>query len=140
MACRTDTIYEISVVEPHCFYKAVSYHRNGTKGKSQWRITVDEEISVFVWSLATESFKEDKAWGLYLNGNTPQVIGVLENGEASYLGRFAGTNNEWHGYPGDYKRTRGDIPPFAILLDWTSQNYISKSSMLRIQRQLPCSL
>ena len=47
---RTDTEYDMAVEYPLLeisgYYKAVSFHRNGTPDKSQWTISVDDEFDL----------------------------------------------------------------------------------------------
>ena len=139
---RTDTKYDVKIVDALHHYIAVSYHRNGTSGKSQWTISVPDEISVFTWGMSNKFKIDNKCWGLFLNDKKTEVVGLLTNNEESRIARFVcGTSDStWHGYPADYKRAIGDIPTDEILRIWVSKSYISKSKMLKIQQQKPCGL
>lgn len=139
---RTDTKYNVVINQSTHHYIAVSYHRNGTFGKSQWTISVPDEISVFTWGMKNEFKIGNKCWGLFLKDNKPEVVGLLANNEESHIARFVCgiSDSTWHGYPADYKRAIGDIPTDEILRIWVGNNYINKSKMLKIQQQKPCSL
>lgn len=145
---RTDTPYNINdlfgiKVEDYSnyVYKAVSYHRNGTAHKSQWIIGVDEEIGLFVYAITANSIGECRGWALYIKDGVRNVVGLTIDREESYIGVFErSTELEWHGYPGDYKRSDKDIPHTTILQNWKNNGYITKSHMSHIQHQQPCNL
>lgn len=145
---RTDTPYDINALygidakeKGNYVYKAVSYHRNGTANKSQWTIGVDEEVGLFVYAIETKSIGESRGWTLYIKSGVRKVVGLTVDGGESYIGVFErSTESEWHGYPGDYKRSDKDIPHTAILQKWANSGYISKSHMSHIQHQQSCNL
>ena len=143
---RTDTPYNIKelfddIETENCVYKAVSYHRNGTANKSQWLIDVFDEIVLFVNAITLEYIVGTRGWNVLVRNQQLVPIGVTVQGEPSYIGRFTSTGNgEWHGYPGDYKRSVSDIPHSKVLHKWVENAYITKAAMLRIQLQKPCNL
>ena len=145
---RTDTPYDINVMfdldaeEYGSYtYKAVSFHRNGTSRKSQWKISVDEEVNFFVTAIEKKHIHKDRGWEISIKNGIKKSIGRTVKGEDSYIGVFeCSTKLEWHGYPGDYKRSDKDIPPTTILQEWVNNKYITKSHMSHIQLQMPCNL
>ena len=142
---RTDIPYNIKelfdIGKENYVYKAVSYHRNGTANKSQWQIGVFDEIVLFANAIKLEYIVENRGWNVFLQHQQLLPVGVTAQGEPSYIGRFTSTGNgEWHGYPGDYKRSVSDIPHSRVLHKWVENAYITKASMLRIQQQRPCNL
>lgn len=145
---RTDTPYNINDlfginadVFGNYVYKAVSYHRNGTANKSRWIIGVDEEIGLFAYAIVAKSIYEYRGWALYIEDGVRYVVGRTVSGEDSYIGVFTrSTEIEWHGYPGDYKRSDKDIPHTAVLQNWKNNGYITKSHMFHILHQQPCNL
>lgn len=142
---RTDTPYNIkelfNIGTEDCVYKAVSYHRNGTADKSQWQIEVFDEIVLFANAVTLGYIVGNRGWNVMVHDQQLVPIGVTTQGEPSYIGRFAFTGNgEWHGYPGDYKRSVSDIPSTKVLYKWVENAYITKATMSRIQKQKPCNL
>ena len=108
---RTDVTYnikeefELEGIVDEYRYMAVSYHRNGTSGKSQWMISVDEEIGLFADAIKEDNIISNNGWMLLIRDGQRRKVGVTANHEDSYIGRFRrSTEVEWHGYPGDYSQ------------------------------------
>ena len=143
---RTDTEYDMAVEYPLLeisgYYKAVSFHRNGTPDKSQWTISVDDEFDLFAKTKLDGQIYDDKGYNLWIVNETAEVLGYTEHGSETRMARFEdGTRSDhWHGYPANYLRAKNDIPPMALLRDWKAKGLIRKSDITRIKQQKPCSL
>lgn len=143
---RTDTDYDMSIEYPEKnitgIYTAVSYHRNGTANKSQWTISVDEEIDLFADTKQKGQIYEDKGHALWVIDAKAEVLGLTEKGNETRLARFEDGNriDHWHGYPANYLKAKNDIPPMELLLKWRNQNLITKADITRLKQQKPCSL
>lgn len=63
---RTDVEYDMAVEYPMLkisgYYKAVSFHRNGTPDKSQWIISVDDEFDLFAKTKLDGQIYDDKGY------------------------------------------------------------------------------
>ena len=143
---RTDVEYDMATEYPDYqiagYYKAVSYHRNGTCGKSQWTISVDDELDLFAEAKRDGQLFDDKGYAIWIIDNNAGVLGVTEHDSETKLARFVdGTRSDhWHGYPANYLRAKNDIPPMTLLKLWKDRGLIEKSDMTRMKNQKPCSL
>ncbi len=135
MIFLSNTEYDLSTFfSINGFYKAVGYHRNGNPNKSQWLISVDEEINCFVVTIENRWISDDhRGWGISADC---KVLGKTTSKNDTYIARFEEDRyalNHWHGYPADLSRNQ-DIPLGFILIDWKQQNYITKSQYSKIRR------
>lgn len=143
---RTDVEYDMTAEYPEFkisgYYKAVSYHRNGTPDKSQWIISVDDEFDLFAQAKRDCQIFDDKGHALWIIGDAACVLGYTEHQSETRLARFEdGTRSDhWHGYPANYLRAKNDIPPMSLLRLWKDQGLIRKSDITRLKQQKPCSL
>lgn len=143
---RTDVEYDMATEYPNYqiagYYKAVSYHRNGTGGKSQWTISVDDEIDLFAVAKRDGQIFDDKGYAIWIIDSKAGVLGVTEHDSETKLARFVdGTRSDhWHGYPANYLRAKNDIPPMTLLRLWKDRGLIEKSDITRMKTQKPCSL
>lgn len=128
--------YDLSVEYPSItgYYTSLDYHRNGNPRKSQWLISVDEEIHCFVDTKHNNWISDShKGWGI---NSDCKVLGKTTTNRETYIARFEEDSNKhdhWHGYPADLGRPQ-DIPLDFILLDWRQRNYINKSQYSKIRR------
>lgn len=143
---RTDVEYDMSVEYPDFdiigYYKAVSYHRNGTSGKSQWVISVDEEIELFAKAKRDKQIFDDKGYAIWIISDKACVLGVTDLNSETRLARFVdgSRSDHWHGYPANYLKKKNDIPPMSLLKEWKDKGLIEKSDLTRMKYQKPCSL
>lgn len=143
---RTDVEYDMSFEYPDYeiagYYTAVSYHRNGTVGKSQWTISVDDEFDLFAKAKRDGQLFDDKGYALWIVADAACVLGLTEHESETRLARFEdGTRSDhWHGYPANYLRAKNDIPPMSLLRLWKVEGLIEKSDLIRLKQQKPCSL
>lgn len=143
---RTDTDYDMSVEYPdyeiNGYYKSVSYHRNGTAGKSQWIITVDNEIDLFAKAKRDEQIFDNNGYAIWVIDEKTGVLGYTENNSETRLARFVdgSRSDHWHGYPANYLKKKNDIPPMTLLKKWKEKGLIEKSDLTRMKYQKPCSL
>lgn len=70
------------------------------------------------------------------------VLGHNNRREELKIAKFVdGSQNDvWHGYPADYLRNKHDIPHTTVLTTWKSLGYISKSTLNKLRRGIPCNL
>lgn len=164
---RTYTLDIIKKSNPYqtenysCFYTHKEDHRDGTRPKSQWTCTLDEEFTIFKDALNNEwckleefKYKKTKykrlcspngrAWGLRYENDKFLKLGKLnESGmpiESLSVSVFVeGTPNSWHGYPANFTK-RQDRPLDHVLKKWKDLDYIRKRDILKIKRGAVCSL
>ncbi|MBS1073764.1 hypothetical protein JK176_02570 [Gluconobacter sp. Dm-73] len=121
-------------------YKPKSDHRDNTHGKSQWTISLPEEVKIFTLAMGNKWISDKWGWGIYTNAGQVAVLGVDKDHKTTlFLSRFDENAGEWHGYPVNYKEKQ-QKPPSIILLDWVDQNIITKVQMRRIVRSQPCRI
>lgn len=143
---RTDIDYNMAEEFPDDnitgIYRAVSYHRNGTKSKSQWLISVDDEIGLFANAKKEGYTSIGTGHSVWVVDSQLLDLGITTSGITTKLARFVdGTHTDnWHGYPANYISAKSDIPPTCVLHKWADQNFISKSDITKIQKQRPCKL
>lgn len=144
-----------------CYYTPKEDHRNGTRPKSQWLCTLDEEFAIFKDALKNEwcrieEFKYNKkkyqrllspngrAWGLkYENDEFVKLGERNESGlpkDQLYVSVFVESDPcRWHGYPANFIKTQ-DRPLDHVLKSWKDLGYVSKKDMLRIKKGAVCTL
>jgi hypothetical protein len=128
--------------------ESVSYsvhpsHRNRAIGKSQWTVSETTEKNVFARMLDNEWIQGNVGWGVHVNRERLQYVGVSADGQRKLvLAKFVdgNANNEWHGYPADHQRSNSDIPASEILKKWLSENIMSAAKIRKISKGQPCSL
>ncbi len=123
-------------------YTSVSYHRDGSSGKSQWIITIEEECNCFINAVTHHwIIKNSIGWGVKMDSTiTLEIVGRNINGESLKFAKFIGDRNNWHGYPADYRRKTEDIPLISILLKWQKLGFIKKHHISKIRSGKICSL
>ncbi|MBR6178066.1 MAG: hypothetical protein IKQ70_09330 [Bacteroidales bacterium] len=138
MSYTVNIEYDLSYKYPLIsgYYTALDYHRNGSPKKSQWLISVDEEISCFVFAKQNDwiSKEDHKGWGIT---DDCKVLGKTTANKETFIARFEEYDynlDHWHGYPADLGRPQ-DIPADFVLLDWYKyKKYITKSQYSKIRR------
>jgi hypothetical protein len=145
MTYRFDEPFATSVGE---LYAVKSDHRNGSKQKSRWEVSPQEEVAVFerACKASWSSSSGEQAWGLHLIAGKPSALGSASSDPSSkerlWLAKFVRNALPvfWHGYPARYRRKKQDCPPVSVLQDWWSRGYIQKHEILKIRSCRPCSL
>ncbi len=141
MTYRQDTELELQETEPSKYFIS-SQHRNGNPNKSIWTISLEEEVNCFIQTISNNWKAGVEAWGIKLNGNTLQVVGISNNKYELKLAKFVdGTNTDvWHGYPADHMYKAQDRPTTEILKLWVTEGYLSKAKMNKIRQGQLCNL
>jgi hypothetical protein len=117
-------------------------HRNASPTKSQWTITVQEELMAFQLSHARRWLNAGVGWGLHLVDGQPAYLGVLRDTQSrAFLAKFVGSETQpvWHGYPADHCRTH-DQPAVAVLDDWLRSRLLKRQIIRKISKGQPCKL
>jgi hypothetical protein len=124
-------------------YAAHPAHRNRTPDKSQWTITVRQEVWCFDCSLRNSWLENRMGWGLHLVGGKPKVLGVSADGMTPLAVAFFRDPNRrryWHGYPADLKRRPSELPPERIRQEWLDKGLLPPAKLRKIMRGQPCIL
>ena len=118
-------------------------HRDNTHVKSQWTITVDEEVLCFRLTCERTWFLDDRGWGLHLTDGKAQYLGVgLDRNQRLFVARFEGDlpKQYWHGYPADHVRRADDIPAEAVAGEWIAEGYLPPSKVRKLLKGQRCKL
>jgi hypothetical protein len=119
-------------------------HREESRAeKSQWRITLDQEIACFVLMREQSWGSHRQGWSLHLREARVHYLGVgVDRKRQLFLAKFLGEPEaeRWHGYPADYLTFPQDIPGGPILLAWVELGYLSRAKMRKILCQQPCRI
>jgi hypothetical protein len=124
-------------------YASKPDHRDKTAVKSQWTITVEQEVECFRLTHARRWFVDDRGWGLHLEDGTVAYLGVgIERTQQLFVARFEGDRNNsyWHGYPADHTRRTDDIPTEEIALEWIADNLLARSKVRKLLKGQRCKL
>ena len=133
----------IEEIDSGVFYSHHPDHRNRTKNKSQWLITLDEETTCFRSSLNQGWLFNNIGWGLHFqDGNLTYLGFAQDHGTRVFVAKFVDSNNQqsWHGYPADHRRNLADIPTQEVLSIWLNGNIIGAAKIRKLCKGQPCSL
>lgn len=140
MAKTTNVLYDLGKEYPLLkikgFYTSLKYHRDKNPKKSQWIVSVDQEVDCFAQTKSENWISKDRGWGIIIQNKRLGKIGISVLGEDLSIARFECKNNndEWHGYPADLKNKTDDIPIDDVLIVWRNSGYINKSEFIKIRR------
>ena len=115
-------------------------HRRQSKyahQKSQWTISQQEELAVYQNSINNNWLAGVFYWGLHLQGNAPQQLGVYKQPSSFGLkiAKFVGDQqNNWHGYPVAHWLSPWDKPTDEVLMKWKDAGIINKAKMAKIHK------
>ena len=118
-------------------------HRDGARGKSQWRISRDDETGCFDRARANRWLVEVErvGWGLHLPAGKPDYLGVARDHETKvFVAKFTEDQDVWHGYPADHRRNHRDIPVDDVLAGWMREGLLKPAKIRKIGRGQPCRL
>jgi hypothetical protein len=124
-------------------YASKPDHRDNTVVKSQWTITVEQEVGSFRLAEAQHWFDDDRGWGLHLENRSAAYLGLgIDRTHRLFVARFEGARNNtyWHGYPADHTRRTEDIPTEWIALQWIAENYLPKPKVRKLLKGQRCKL
>lgn len=116
-------------------YQSNPKHRDGTRNKSQWRITLQDEVMLFGWAFEKNSFDKKYYWGVIKQGNKCKELGTTYRHRGSRIARFEHSNPPeiWHGYPVDYIHDpQNDCPGRALLYIWKDMGIITKHGIAKL--------
>lgn len=127
-------------------YIVVDYHRKASyiANKSQWLVTIDEEMDCFRNTINNNWKENENGWGIRWDAGH-RVLVVLGKSVSQYDLKIAKFTkdvnlNHWHGYPADWQQRTQDRPPIKILNDWRTTGFISKHKMAKIRNGKKCDL
>lgn len=120
-------------------------HRNSSFSaqKSQWTITIHEEIECFTMATGAPWFGKDCYWGLCPGQSSLRPVGMAPPPHSCpvHFAKFVGdTLHNWHGYPIAHWVAPYDKPPEVVLKGWQTNGIISKPQFSRILRGKKCAL
>lgn len=118
-------------------------HRDGTPGKSQWKISASEEVACFRATESASWFRGLAAWGLHRPSGRLAYVGVGRDGHtALFVAKFVGApfNGGWHGYPADGTQHVADIPHSAVARDWLDAGVVPPAKVRKLMRGQRCVL
>lgn len=118
-------------------------HRDNTATKSQWTISIEQEVGCFGFSHSRRWLENDRGWGLHLEDGSASYLGIgIDRSHRLFVARFEGdrSNTYWHGYPADHTRRIGDIPTERIALPWIAENYLATSKVRKLPKGQRCKL
>ena len=118
-------------------------HRNKTKEKSQWTVSHQDEVSIFIDAYTRTWVSEDNAWGVFFSNGNLDYLGVAQDHVTQiFIAKFVNDviHNNWHGYPANYQIHSQDIPEESILKNWLDNDILPKSKINKIARGKPCKL
>jgi hypothetical protein len=126
------------------YYIIVSQHRVPTnRHKSYWIINCTGELESFQLTILEKWYQPYKGWGVYLSGDgNMNELGRNSFDEILKIAKFIDStkNNQWHGYPADYRRKVQDRPPTEILVKWRNEGIIEKHCISKIRAGKVCNL
>ena len=120
-------------------YLSNPQHRDRTKGKSQWTITLKDEIACFNVACAKHWTDKGNGWGLHYSGEVLAYLGVAQDHQTRvFIAKFVENEGIWHGYPADHQTNRQDVPAEPILAIWMKTEVLRPAKIRKIMRGQPC--
>ena len=120
-------------------------HRNASPAKSQWTISMEDELRCFMRSTQSDWRDERGQWSLHLPDGEPEVLGKT----AKFSGRqicvkicrfVTDSSDRSHGFPADYRKHTHERPTFTTLVKWHDAGFIAKHEISKVLKAKPCSL
>ena len=119
-------------------------HRDGNPNKSQWIIIEADEKSLFEtsYSAGWKDTENKKCFGIKKSETNIIVLGKCKDRITNLkIAKFVSDHQDnWHGYPANYRTNQQDKPTTNILQKWVEENLITKSKMGKIARGQKCNL
>lgn len=129
-------------------YLSKQDHRDGTRIKSQWTISFEDEKAAFM--RATTSGWISNAtlrWGLHLTPSVPSALGSSAQAFGAptrnlFIAKFVdgNANDSWHGYPADPYKNQHDIPPSTVLKLWLGLSFLRPATIRKLVKGQLCAL
>lgn len=127
------------VLRPGLVYTHHLAHRDGTREKSQWQISMLQERRCFVHGLRCRWGTATTTWGLHVRGGRVLQLGIgRDHCSPAYIAKFVCDQGiqEWHGYPVDPKR-KGDKPTPEVLRAWLDEGVLGEAKIRKIKGGQP---
>ncbi len=142
MPYPVDTEIDLTIHQTGKYIISSQHRRRGNPNKSIWTISFEEEVNCFIQALNSNWKTGTEAWGIRLNGNILQVVGLNNYRQELKLAKFVDGNkiNIWHGYPADYMSKAQDRPATNILKAWVNNGFLTKAKMSKIRLGQSCNL
>ena len=126
-------------------YTPHGHHRNGSfaSQKSQWVISLNEEIAAYNNAWTKRWGTHQCFWGLHFTAAGIDVLGVSPAPDAHRLkiAKFVGDDRDnWHGYPVAHWLSPWDKPQEEILKAWKDAGLINGPTFSKIHRGKRCNL
>lgn len=118
------------------------HHRDTSRRyeKSQWVISIPEELNCFNLAVASGWAEDSNCWGLHLANQNPMVLGQYGVVNSAYIAKFVTDQNIWHGYPVVHWNTPYDRPGQNVLNAWQAAGFITRPVKSKIVRGKKCDL
>ncbi|MFL0361674.1 hypothetical protein ACH0BF_01480 [Pseudobacillus sp. 179-B 2D1 NHS] len=125
-------------------YILANHHRNRqNSNKSLWTITQTEEVESFrLLCMNSWIVDNDKGWSIHRINNSNRILGRSTQNDDVQIAKFVDSSNnqQWHGYPVDYRKSMHDRPKSKILKDWVRKGIIKRADMSKILRGKGCTI
>jgi len=119
-------------------------HRDGNPHKSQWTVSQAAECSLFNTSNSSGwlDFSSKKGFGINKTEAAIDQLGLwTDRVTVLKIAKFVGDQqDQWHGYPANFRQNAQDRPTTTILRKWNYVDYITKAQMGKITRGQKCDL
>jgi hypothetical protein len=120
-------------------------HRNAAfaSQKSQWVISVSDELVCYQKSQQEQWVCGEAYWGLHLVQLSPSLLGTSQQPSPSplHIAKFVGDlNGNWHGYPVAHWLSPYDKPAVNVLNSWLESGMINRPKYAKIHRGKKCTL
>jgi hypothetical protein len=119
-------------------------HRDKSPNKSQWTITVADELVCFREADQRAWLLVDEGWGLHLTAGLPAYLGVaaVDQTRKLFIAKFVVSHVPpvWHGYPADPQSNEQDIPGEVILGRWLDSGLLPASKIRKVGKKQACRL
>lgn len=130
---------QVLAYQPHIHHRSQQYAAQ----KSQWTIPIGEEHACYALSVQQNWASANDYYGLHMQGNVPQPLGVTRLPEAITvcIAKFVSADGiDWHGYPAAHWLSPYDKPDEHILQAWLASGLISMPKFRKIHGGKKCSL
>ena len=122
-------------------YSPNPQHRNRTPEKSQWSISLAQEIAYFNTTYANQWIDNNNGWGLHYSEGRLDYLGLAQDYITRvFIAKFVGDRGTWHGYPADHQQNQQDIPTERIRTIWINTNVLRPAQIRKITKGQPCRL
>lgn len=120
-------------------------HRNAAPGKSQWKVTPQEEANIFAHAVHAQWIVDGvTGWGLYRPINNVAYLGVDQTHTVDvFIAKFVrdpANASTWHGYPVINTERSTDVPHPSVLGAWQQAKILPPAKVRKISRMQPCKL